>query len=156
MESLRIGIPRARDSASTDLFDVLCDYGTGIIDENAPLNDRPLPYWPSATQCTEHLIHSHMTLSHLDDVQPDGHLENRHLLDQHCWPAGIIDFVTPPIYFGKVKLVIRSLKGRHHAMSMSKSITLTANSAPRPIHVIESVTMVDDALTFSLQASPDL
>ena len=156
MESIRLGVERPAATSSRDRFYILCDYGSGEIDENAPLNPQPQPFWPHGDGGTRHLETSHIGRAHVDLVEPDGHLHGRHLSDHHLQPAGIIEFVTPPFYFGRIQFAIKSLRGEENTASESKSFDVIANSAPRAVYRVLAAHVSSGVLSLQFEASPDL
>jgi len=156
MESLRIGITRSRLTSSGDTFDVLSDYGTGVIDEVAPVNVQPLPFYAPEGAAAVHVDLSHLQTRHLDLAFGDGHLDGSHVLFEHLLPTGIIDFVTPPVYFGAIQFAVRTYRGAHRAATVGKAITIVANSVPRPVYRVDSVAVSDGVVSLFFEASPDL
>ena len=156
MEPLTIGIVRSRATSTGDTFDVLSDFGTGKIEADSPLNEEPLPLYPHEGDAPTHVGSSHVQTAHLDIGLDDGHLNSPHLSVEHIQPVGIVDFVTPPMYFGAVQFAIQTYRGAHRAASIGEPITMVANSAPRPVYRIDSVAVSDGVVSLSFEASPDL
>ncbi len=156
MEPLTLGIVRSRASSSGDSFDVLSDFGSGKIETGLPLNESPLPFFSHAGESPLHGESSHLHSAHLDIGVDGGHLDGPHLLVEHMQPAGTIDFVTPPMYFGAIQFAIQTYRGAHRATSIGETITMVANSAPRPVYRVDSVAMSDGVVSLLFEASPDL
>ncbi len=154
MEPLTIGIVRSRARSIGDTFDVLSDFGTGKIEADSPLNDNPLPLYPHGGDAPTHVGLFHVQSAHLDVALDDGHLDGPHLLVEHMQPAGTIDFVTPPMYFGAIQFAIQTYRGAHRATSIGETITMVANSAPRPVYRVDSVAVSDGVVSLSVEASP--
>jgi len=156
MEPLTIGIVRSRASSTGDTFDVLSDFGTDKIEADTSLNKEPLPLYPHVGDAPTHVGSSHVQSAHLDVGLDDGHLDGPHLLVEHLQPVGIVDFVTPPLYFGAIQFAIQTYRGAHRAASIGEPITTVANSAPRPVYRVDSIDVSDGVVSLSFEASPDL
>jgi hypothetical protein len=142
-----------------DRFEVLGDGGCGVVDPTRPLTDRPIQYWAGLPTKQGHLLDGHLSGLHLDNVVPDGHLIGRHLHAEHLWPADVLEFVTPSLYFGEFAFTVGNVDAVGNKDSgLSDPVTRVVNSSPRPsvILVKSHFDSTTRRLVFGFERSPDL
>ncbi len=154
MQRIQVRIDRLRRYNADTVYDVFGDLGTGQIDDDHPLTPYPVPLWPLGGGRRGHLLDGHLTVRHLDDVNPDGHLEGTHMEDEHLYPALAVTFETPAYVFGRFGHAVRMSDGAGN-LSGAASAAITVNSAPT---VPQCVTRsgydgATDQLTFFFAAS---
>lgn len=154
MQRARIMVNRLRRYSADASFEVFGDLGSGLIDAAHPLTPRPVRLHPEAAPRAGHLSDGHLTLRHLDSVDPDGRFEGVHLFDEHLYPASAVTFDTPPYVFGRFLHEVRMSDGAGN-VSAAASRAITVNGAPT---VPECVTRsgydaASDRITFSFTPS---
>jgi len=159
VESAVIEVPRRRSTRGGDAFEVFGDGGTGTIDSQNPLTDRPIGFWEGLPRQEGHTKGGHLAGLHLDHVIPDGHLAGRHLTAQHLWPAALVTFVTRPLYFGVFRFAVGMVdQAGNRSPGLSAVVSRVVNAAPRPAGELKRGTF-DGAtrrMSFTLTPSPDL
>ncbi len=159
MQTIRIGVVRARSFNSTDGFHVYGDGGTGEMDWVHPVTPRRQLLWSDAPGLAGHLLSGHVMGLHLDNVSPDGHLEGTHLLDEHAFPAATIVFETEPLVFGRFRHAVVMEDALGNAATEGATIYETViNSEPQAASDLAGVLHdpQTDRLTFSYSASDRL
>lgn len=159
MEYVLICVPRGREYAHQDGFDVYGDGGSGSMDYDAPLNEDPVALWPESRPRLGHLREGHLMLGHLAAPAGDGHLQDRFLCGQHLRPAAEVIFEAGPYCFGRFQqaLVMRDVLGNGDPQSATV-LTKTVNSAPRRAYRLYPTAFDADTdrATFSFGGSPDV
>ena len=107
MIRVRFTVLRLRRYASDAWLELYGDLGGGELDYAHPLGPGPIRFWPEAGGRGGHLCDAHLSVRHLDAVDPDGHLETAHLESEHLWPAWPIVVESPAYVFGKFDHAIR-------------------------------------------------
>lgn len=145
MQRVRLIITGRSGYAAGDRFEVFGDGGSGQIDYDHPLTDRPVPFWPEAVPRRGHLLDGHLELPHAEGTWPDGHLEGVHLLDDHGRPSAPVMFDTPEYVFGAFTHGVRPVDRLGNVFGGEPSeTTQTINSSPpRPFNF--SLSAFDEA-----------
>lgn len=159
METVVIEVPRRRSIRGGDAFEVFGDGGTGTIDTQAPLTDRPIGFWEGSPREEGHTKGGHLTGLHLDQVIPDGHLDGVHATAEHLWPAAAVTFVTRPLYFGLFRFAVGIVdQAENRSGQLSAVVSRVVNAAPRPAGELKRGTFdgVTRRMSFTLTPSPDL
>lgn len=154
MQRVRVRVSRLRRYNADTVFEVFGDLGIDPIDYLHPLTPRPVALWPEAARRGGHLLNGHLTIRHLDSVDPDGHLEGTHLQGDHLYPALEVTFDTPAYVFGRFFHGVKMLDGAGNESAPSV-VGITINSAPTVPGCVKRAgyDAVTDRLTFSFVAS---
>jgi hypothetical protein len=159
MQYVSISVPRRREYAAQDGFDVYGDGGSGSIDYDHPLNGRLVRFWPQSPPRLGHLLEGHLMLGHLGAGHADGHLQERFLCGLHLSPTADVLFEAGPYCFGRFQhaVVMRDHLGNGDTQDAA-IVAKTVNSAPRRAYRVrlESFEGVTDQATFSFIRSPDV
>ncbi len=159
MQRVRITVTRRREFVAGDTFEVFGDQATGTIDFAAPLLDRRVPLWPEAVPTNGHVQDGHVSGRHLDTVDPDGHLDGLHLIDDHLWPAAPRTAETPEYMFGAFKHSVKTYDALGNVKSdTSPVLTTVINSSPTAPRdfVKDTYDAGNDQMRFSFAASDQL
>ena len=159
MESVVIKVPRRRSIHGGDAFDVFGDRGSGTLDTDVPLTDRPIPFWGGLPTACGHLCDGHLSGLHLDQLMPDGHLAGRHLSAEHLWPAAEVSFATRPLYFGAFQFAVGMVDANRNRSTVTfPVVTRVLNSSPRPASSLKQAGFdaIERRMSFTFSPSPDL
>lgn len=159
VEPVVIEVPRRRSIRGGESFEVFGDGGTGTIDTQTPLTDRPIGFWDGLPRREGHTEGGHLTGLHLDHVIPDGHLAGRHTTADHLWPAAAVTFVTRPLYFGVFRFAVGMVdQTGNRSGQLSAVVSRVVNAAPRPAGELNRGMFdgVTRRMSFTLTPSPDL
>ena len=88
-------------------MELIGDLGSGTLDVNNPFPPGRVRLWPAAGALCGHLLDAHVMRWHLDVTGADGHLEGRHLWDDHWAPILAIAFESPRYVFGRFRHALR-------------------------------------------------
>lgn len=159
MERFLVEVARRRSVRGGDAFEVFGDGGSGTIDPNAPLTDRPIRFWEGLPLHGGHLEGGHLTRGHLDQIIPPGHLAGRHLSAEHLWPADSVWFVTLPLYFGRFQFAVGSVDAfGNRSAALSSAVSRVVNSSPRSATGLKRGVFdeVSRRMSLTFEPSPDL
>jgi len=159
VETVVIEVPRRRAIRGGDAFEVFGDGGTGTIDAQTPVTDRPIAFWAGLPRRDGHTEGGHLVGLHLDHVITDGHLSGRHIAAEHLWPAAAMTFVTRPLYFGVFGFAVGVVdQAGNRSEQLSAVASRVVNAAPRPAGELKRGTFdgVTQEMSFTLTPSPDL
>jgi len=154
MRRVRIGVERLRRYAADTSFQVYGDYGSGPIDFVHAMTPRAVALWPEAARRAGHVRDGHLSLRHLDSVDPDGHLEGLHVGGEHFYPALEVSYDTPAYVFGRFTHAVRMVDGAGNE-SGSATAAVTINAAPTVPGCVAraSYDSLSDQITFSFWPS---
>jgi hypothetical protein len=159
MQAVTISVMRLRQYVAGDQFDVFGDGGTGTIDWTTTLLDRRAALWPESMPSDGHLLDGHVSSRHLDAVDPDGHLDGVHLLDEHLWPAAPLAVETPGYMFGVVRHAVKTYDRYDNSRpDLPQPVSTVVNSSPTaPRDMIKGAyDSGNDRMTFEFEASSQL
>ena len=159
VQSVVIEVQRRGSIRGGDGFEVFGDGGTGTIDTQTPLTDRPIGFWEGLPRQEGHTKDGHLTGLHLDHMIPDGHLAGRHVTAEHLWPAAAMTFVTQPLYFGIFRFAVGMVdQAGNRSGQLSPVVSRVVNAAPRQASELVRGTFdgVTRRMSFTLTPSPDL
>ena len=156
MLRVRLTVLRLRRYASDTWFEAYGDLGAGQIDYEHPLAPGSVRFWPEAGGRNGHLHDAHLSLRHLDSVDPDGHFETLHLEAEHLWPAWPIVVESPSYVFGRFDHAVRLFDGAGNVSSDPPAeYAAMVNAAPAALRGLKCVDYDDvtDQATFSFHGN---
>ncbi len=156
MVRVRLTVLRLRRYAADTRFEVYGDLGTGEIDYDHALPPGPVRFWPEAGERNGHLRDAHLTVRHLDSIDPDGHLETLHLEAEHLRPAWPMVVESPSYVFGRFDHAVKVFDGAGNASAEPPAqYAVTVNTAPVAPRGLKCAGYDDDAdqVTFSFHGS---
>ena len=159
MESVTIEVQRGRSVRGGEGFEVFGDGGSGVLNTQTPLTDRPVWFWAGRPRQAGHLFDGHLGGRHMDSIAPDGHLSGRHLAAEHLWSARLLSFATRRLYFGRFQFAVGMVDGAGNRSSiLSPVVQRIVNSSPRRASDLSrsGFDAASRRLSFSFAASPDL
>jgi len=159
VESMILEVARGPSVRGGDAFEVLGDAGTGTIDTDVALTDRPIDYWEGIPHQRGHLLDGHTAGLHLDAVLPDGHAGGRHLAGEHLRPSGLLLFETLPLYFGRFQFAARQVdRAGNRSAELSSVASSVVNASPRPAGELacSGFDETERRASFSFVPSPEL
>ncbi|MCP4590803.1 MAG: hypothetical protein GY842_08660 [bacterium] len=130
MVRLQLTVLRERVYGSDAQFELYADLGSGQIDYAHPLGPGRVRFWPEAGAREGHLGDGHLTLRHLDSIDPDGHLETVHLWGEHLQPAWPLVMESPTYVFGEFAHAVIIFDGSGNASTELSIPSVLVNSSP--------------------------